>query len=115
MSVSAGLVCRVGRMDKATQIAVEIRCYMDDAARDKWTWDHVETLIRENLPPILPWTRNRPTKPGWYWAMENPERPAKMIQVDQLGGNGPPAEFRYSLEAVTLMDAEFAGPLQPPA
>lgn len=53
------------------------------------------------------WTRQKPTKPGWYWYRQNGA--VGVVEVHDNGSVGP------DYEDIRWWDGEWAGPLEVPA
>ena len=63
----------------------------------------------------MKWTKERPTKPGWYWMRAGCDYPRSVVQVYEMSG-----ELRYTdldlneSRFIVTSDKEWAGPVVEP-
>ena len=64
----------------------------------------------------MKWSRDKPTKPGWYWWRNQSSYEPKLVDVTIDGRgllkSGPPANFREVGARVGITGEEWAGPVE---
>jgi hypothetical protein len=64
------------------------------------------------------WTKELPTKTGYYWFRAMPPQLVTVVEIDTKGGQWlayfPGWEIPYQKDDAGLQNAEWFGPLEPP-
>ncbi len=66
---------------------------------------------------MTPYTKDRPTEPGWYWFRvgdDSPRTVTRLAKAIVLVGRGLWCRFPMGTYAVGDMGGEFAGPIPEP-
>lgn len=64
------------------------------------------------MPPLLRWTTEKPTAPGWWWT-RMPDFPPQILEVREVAG-GLMVVYGDYLSPVEKEPGEWAGPIEPP-